>query len=74
MEVGAAEFSIGDGTDAGFELFGDDGRDLGVFDGAELLSGDFPFDLFLASFLYGCGAEEGTDVVSAVDTCWKSHG
>jgi hypothetical protein len=73
MEVSAAELTIGDGADAGVDLLLHEDGDLLVLDCAELLGGDFACGTLLAGFFDGGGAEEGTDVVGAVDTWWERH-
>src|ERR1019366_1743309 len=62
---GAAEFAVGDGFQADLFLAFDDGRDLAVFDGPELIAGDFTKRALGARMLERQGAQQAADMIRA---------
>src|SRR5450759_2979499 len=61
----AAEFAVGDGFQADVFLAFDDGRNLAVFDGLELIAGDFATLAFRARLFQRQGAQQAADVIRA---------
>src|ERR1039458_3585031 len=61
----AAEFAVGDGFQADVFLAFDDGRDLAVFDGLELIAGDFTKRALGARLLERQGAQQAADMIRA---------
>jgi len=73
MEVGTAHLTVGDGADSIVEFVLDEGGDVAVFCFAEVgLRGRF-FDDLLADGEDLLGAEEGADVVCAVEAFGERH-
>jgi HEAT repeat protein len=65
--------AVGDAADAIVELFLDEGLDVLVFCGAEVLLGRLAGDNVFADLKNLLGAEEGSDVVSAVEAGGENH-